>query len=245
MPGTVAIEWNSHTVKELVDRLEVEYGVEEWHPRYSPMDELVSCILSQHTNDLMSYPTFEHMRRTFPTWQDVVDAGEERLAEVIKKAGLSNQKAKSIIACLRGIYDRVGAYSLDHLDAMPPLQARAWLEELPGVGPKTASLVLCFALGKEIVPVDTHIFRVSWRLGLIEKQKGEGKAHDILLGIVPAALAFRYHMTLIKHGRAVCKAPTPRCDACAIKDMCAWYTSGAQEQLKGESKTRKRLTPKS
>jgi endonuclease-3 len=102
-------------------------------------------------------------------------------------------------------------------------EARRYLMGLPGVGPKTAAIVLCFALGRNVMPVDTHVFRVSWRLGLIEKKIGEAKAHDALQALVPDELTYRYHVAVITHGRRVCKAPIPRCSDCVLSDICRWY----------------------
>ena len=100
---------------------------------------------------------------------------------------------------------------------------RAYLMSLPGVGPKTAAIVLCFAMGRNVLPVDTHIFRVSWRLGLIEQKIGEAKAHDALQAQVEPQFAFRFHVALITHGRQVCKAPTPKCELCVLTDLCRYY----------------------
>lgn len=213
-------------VREIVSRLEARYGVTEWKARFEPMDELVSCILSQHTSDANSFPAFYKLKERFPDWQRVVDAGQDALAEVIRSAGLAKQKAKSIVACLREVHARNGDYTLGNLEGLSLPEARKWLESLPGVGPKTAAIVLCFAFGLPAIPVDTHIFRVSWRLGLIPKAAGEAKAHDLLLAIVPKELAFRFHMALIRHGRAVCKARKPRCGECPVREFCAWFASG-------------------
>ncbi|HEY0866223.1 MAG TPA: endonuclease III [Fimbriimonas sp.] len=214
---------SGEAVKVLLDRLEAAYGRTDWEPRFDPLDELVSCILSQHTNDKNSFPAFDRLRAQHPDWQEVVDLGPEHLASVIKSAGLANQKARSIIGCLNAIQASTGAYSLDFLADLPDDEARTWLLRLPGVGEKTAAIVLCFALGRDVVPVDTHVFRVAWRLGLIPKSAGESKAHALLDAIVPPGLAYRFHMALIRHGRAVCKAPQPNCPACPLTDRCAWF----------------------
>lgn len=196
------------------------------------MDELVSCILSQHSADANSFPAFTHLRETLPDWEEVAATSPERLAEIIRGAGLANQKAKSILGCLREIHARTGGYSLDILRTMPTLEARDWLRSLPGVGPKTASIVLCFALGRETIPVDTHVYRVSWRLGIIPEDLGEVKAHEVLMDEVPPDLAFRYHVTLIQHGRVVCRAPLPLCERCSVTDVCSWFQSGGPETRK-------------
>jgi endonuclease-3 len=188
-----------------------------------PMDELVSCILTQHTTDAVAFPTFDEMKKEFSSWQEVVDAGPERLARAIRRVGLANQKARNIIACLNEIHARQGAYDIEHLRAMPMLEGRRWLTSLPGVGPKTASIVLSFSFGKDAIPVDTHVFRVSRRLGLIPEKSSETKAHDLLLESVPPELAYRFHVALIRHGRTLCKAQRPHCGECPLASRCPWF----------------------
>lgn len=217
-------------VRELLERLEVAYGRPRFISRFDPMEELVSCILSQHTTDAKSFPAFTRLRETFATWQEVVDAGPEGVAPVIRAAGLANQKAKNIVGSLVAIREKTGDYSLESLRSMPMRDARAWLEELPGVGPKTSSIVLCFSFGMGAIPVDTHVFRVSWRLGLIQERIGENKAHDALLKLVPADLAFRFHTALIQHGRLTCRAPHPNCSECVVADSCPYLRKGGPEK---------------
>ncbi len=219
------------------------YGRPRRIARFEPMDELVSCILSQHTSDANSFPAFTRLKETFPTWDLIVNAGPEKLADVIRKAGLANQKAKNIIGCLNRIFETTGSYSLEHLRAIPTLQARKWLMDLPGVGPKTASIVLCFSMGRETIPVDTHIYRVSWRLGLIPEDVGEVKAHDLLLDLVPDEMSFRYHTDLIQHGRVICRAPIPDCAACPLSDVCRWFKNGGPELRKQELTRNRRQKP--
>jgi len=210
----------------LTKRLEAAYGKPPKMPRFDPMDELVSCILSQHTSDANSFPAFYKLKAKYPTWQQVVSAGPEKIATVIRNAGLANQKSKSIISALKEIRRKNSEYSLDNLKKLKPNEAREWLEELPGVGPKTASIVLCFSLGMDVVPVDTHVFRVAWRIGLIKKEVGEAKAHDLLQKKVPKGLSYRVHMAFIAHGRAACKAPLPHCPQCPVTDQCAYFKKG-------------------
>jgi endonuclease III len=221
-------------VAELLSRLEAVHGRPRQIARFDPMEELVSCILSQHTTDANSFPTFTRLRERFSDWQDVVDASEDDLVEVIRGAGLANGKARNIRSCLREIAARNGAYILDPLRALPMPEARRWLETLPGVGPKTASIVLCFALGMDAIPVDTHVYRVSWRVGLIPEDVGENKAHDLLLDRVPAGLAFRFHTGLIQHGRKTCRAPLPLCVECPVTDLCNWYRQGGPDRRREE-----------
>jgi endonuclease-3 len=222
----------SSTAAVVVDRLEAQYGRAQVTDRSDPVEELVACILSQHTSDANSVPAFERLHAKYPDWQDMVDAGEAKVADVIRAAGLANQKAKSIISCLKEIKTRMGEYSLEHLRTMPMIEARDWLTSLPGVGPKTASIVLCFSLGMESIPVDTHVYRVAWRIGLIGEKTNAVQAHDELLKVVPPGLAFRFHMALIEHGRQVCKAPTPLCEKCVVTDLCRWFWQGGPAKTK-------------
>ena len=211
-------------VDEILSRLEERYGVAVWHPRTGPMDELVACILSQHTSDLNSGRAFDRLKRRYLTWESVIDAPTIELADTIRSGGLADSKAPRIQAVLQRILAQEGEISLSCLDRMTEEEARAYLMDLPGVGPKTAAIVLSFALGRPVFPVDTHIFRVSWRLGLIEKRIGEAKAHDALQAQVAPENVYRFHVALITHGRQVCKAPTPRCSDCPLTDLCRTYS---------------------
>ena len=224
-------------VQLILQRLESVHGRPRRIARFDPMDELVSCILSQHSSDARSFPAFTRLKERFPVWNDVVEVDCAELADVIRTAGLANQKSKNIQACLRLIYEETGVYSLDILRSMPTMEARAWLLKLPGVGPKTASIVLCFSMGRETIPVDTHVFRVSCRLGLIESAIGEVRAHDALMEIVPNDLSFRFHVDLIQHGRVTCRASSPRCVSCCLVDICPSCKEGAENRTPVRSET--------
>jgi len=214
----------------VLQELEQVYGRPEGPTLTDPVDELVCCILSQHTTDATSFPTFDRLKLALPTWAEVVAAGNDRLIEIIRRAGLPNQKAKSILGSLQEIYDRNGAYSLENLRVLDLVEARKWLTTLPGVGPKTASIVLCFSLGMPAIPVDTHVFRVSRRIGLVGPKTNADAAHDELLQIVPPADAFRFHVALIQHGRRICKAPLPKCEECVVTNLCNYYKKGGPMQ---------------
>ncbi len=196
-----------------------EYGDHPWHPS-DPVATLVLTILSQNTNDVNRDRAYERMRERFPTWEEVRDAPLADLIEAIRPAGLAPTKGPRIQEALRRITAARGELSLDFLAGLPPDEARRWLLSLPGVGPKTAAIVLCFALDMPAFPVDTHIHRVSKRLGLIPERTSREKAHQLLEAIVPPAIYYPLHLNLIAHGRAVCRARAPRCESCILRPHC-------------------------
>ena len=174
-----------------------------------------------------SLQAFAQLRSKYPLWQQVIDADTAELVEVIRNGGLANQKAPRIQQVLKqiAIDNPQGAISLDFLQPMSDDDARDYLKKLPGVGPKTAAIVLCFAMGRNVIPVDTHIFRVSWRLGLIDPKIGENKAHDALQALIKPDDAYPYHILVIRHGREVCKAQKPQCQSCSLFDICRFPIS--------------------
>lgn len=215
----------TNRVREVTARLEARYGVAVREGASDAVEMLVACILSQHTSDANSHRAFESLRARFASWEAVVEAPTPAVAEAIRGAGLANTKAPRIQEALRMVREREGRFDLERLAGLPDADARHYLMSLPGVGPKTAAIVLCFALGRPVLPVDTHVFRVSWRLGLVDRRRGEGRAHDALGAIVPPELVYRFHMALIRHGRQVCRAPEPRCGLCPLTDLCAYYAA--------------------
>lgn len=209
---------------EVLELLEGKYGPPDMKQgRMSPIDELIACILSQHTSDVNSFRAFDNLRAKYGSWDEVEIANTEEIADTIRCGGLANSKSVRIQEVLKAIRLETGTLNLDCLGALSDTEARDWLLKLPGVGPKTAAIVLCFALGRPVIPVDTHVFRVAWRMGFIEKKIGEGKAHDVLQALIPPEIIFRFHVALINHGRQTCKAPTPRCEGCIVKSYCRFH----------------------
>ncbi|MYA61932.1 MAG: endonuclease III [Dehalococcoidia bacterium] len=196
------------------------YGPVDWEPRYNPAEELVYTILSQHTSDINSERAFLNLMDTFKTLDNIADACVEDIEVAIRSGGLSNQKSVRIKEVLNIVRADVGSFDLSFLGEMPLEEAKSWLKSLPGVGPKTAAIILCFSLGMPAMPVDTHIYRVSQRLRLIGPKVSADKAHDILEPMVSEEDVFAFHVYLIRHGRQVCKAQRPRCDECALAWGC-------------------------
>jgi endonuclease III len=203
-------------------RLLEAYGVPDWRPHYAPLDELILTILSQNTSDVNSGRAYEALRARFPTWADVMTAPVADLAESIRPGGLAPQKAPRIQAVLRRIAAERGALTLDFLADWPTERALQWLLSFDGVGPKTASIVLLFSFGEPTFPVDTHIARITRRLGLVAEQADPEKIRLAWQSLVPAAAYYPLHLNLISHGRAVCKALQPRCGACVLVDLCRY-----------------------
>ena len=190
----------------------------EWHG--DAVDELVLTILSQNTSDHNSALAFGHLREAFPTWEMVVDAPVEDVADAIRSGGLAQIKAPRIQEALQSILDERGEFSLEFLREMPVAEARGWLMSLRGVGAKTASCVLLFSLGMPAFPVDTHVHRVSKRLGLVPPKASAERTNVIFEEMIPEELYYPYHKLLIRHGRTTCKAQRPRCDECALVAYC-------------------------
>ncbi len=208
-------------IRAIAARLEKRFGPLEPPRAVDPLDELVLTVLSQHTSDLNAERAFAHLRRVFPGgWPEVVEAPTTAVADAIRSGGLANSKAPRIQAILREVRDREGAFDLSSLHGIPDADARDYLVSLPGIGPKTAAVVLSFALGRDAMPVDTHVHRVTKRLGLIPPKTSAERADRILHELVPDGLRTPMHVGFIRLGREICKAPTPRCRQCPMKDLC-------------------------
>ena len=206
--------------QEVLRRLEPEYGPLTWYQRKKPVPELVVTMLSQHTSDLNAERAFQQLMETFGTLEAVARAGEEAIADSIRGGGLADTKAPHIKAALNQILESRGALDLDFLRDLPLNEAKAWLTALPGVGPKTAAVVLLFAFHMPAMPVDTHVHRVARRLGFIGETTSANDAHDLLESMVSPDEVYPLHVYLISHGRRVCKAQRPLCESCALLDGC-------------------------
>jgi endonuclease-3 len=207
-------------LRAICTRLEKRFGPLEVPRSTDPLDELILTVLSQHTSDLNSERAFAALRAAYPTWDAVVDADSDEVADVIRSGGLANTKARRIQSILREVHQRERAYSLDRLSAVSDAEAREWLVSFPGVGPKTAAVVLSFAFGRDTMPVDTHVHRVTRRLGIVPPKASAEQADRLLHELIPEGLRTPLHVGFIKLGREICKAPIPRCRQCPLKDLC-------------------------
>lgn len=207
------------------ERLIKMYGARH-RTQHDPLDTLMMTILSQNTNDVNRDRAFHALRQRFSSWEAFRDAPSNEVIEAIQVAGLANQKGPRMQKALSVISERAGSLTLDFLKEMHLEDARSWLMSITGVGPKTAAIVLCFAFSKPAFPVDTHVFRVTKRLGLIGPRVTREQAHRLLELMVPPELCYEFHLNLIEHGRHVCKSARPACANCDIKDYCQYYRNG-------------------
>jgi len=217
LPGKAKIT----IIEEIIKLLEQEYGSPEWQQREEPVAVLVGTILSQNTSDVNSVGAFNSLISTFGSWEAIASAPVEHIAHAIRLGGLSQVKAVRIKQILEEIEREQSCISLDFLEAMNISEAKDYLMHLPGVGPKTASCVLLFALGKPCLPVDTHVFRVAKRLGLIASGVSVEQAHGLLQEQIPPSRVYQFHLHLIKHGRRICHARRPRCSECILESVCS------------------------
>ena len=200
-----------------------KYGKDVSERKLPPIDELVMTILSQHTNDINMFRAFESLKAAYSSWEDVLAAPQDELAVTIRSSGMYNLKAKRIQATLSEIQKRVGKLDISHLETMEIAEAKEWLTSLHGVGPKTAAIVLLFSFGLPVLPVDTHVWRVTKRLGIIDMKVSREKAHDLLEQIMPSDCIPSLNKNLVRHGREICRAQNPKCSNCFLNNICDFY----------------------
>lgn len=212
------------------------YGYPQWRNPLPPLDELVSTILSQNTNDLNRDVAFNALKTRFSSWEAVRDAPLRQVKSAIRSAGLANQKAPRIQAVLRSITKSRGDLSLEFLRQLSSPDAKTWLRQFKGVGPKTAAIVLQFSLDKPAFPVDTHIYRVTGRLGLRPASMNVEKAHDYFENVFPPESYYAAHLNIIRLGREICIARKPRCPVCPLQKLCDYYAETHQKAKKRYTK---------
>ena len=217
MTETETLAWRALAVHQT---LLAAFGEPIWRNPLPAIDELVSTILSQNTNDVNRDKAFEALRAKLPTWEAVRDAPAEEVMAAIRPAGLANQKGPRMQQVLREITAERGSLDLSFLADWDVERARAWLTKFNGVGPKTAAIVLCFSLGKAAFPVDTHVYRVSGRIGLRPEKMTVEQAHPHLESIFPPETYYAAHLNIIRLGREICQARKPNCPTCPICKLC-------------------------
>lgn len=205
------------------------FGYPEWRGGNEPVDELIGTILSANTNDVNSGRAFRQLKATFgEDWEAVRNAPLDAIKEAIRVAGMYNQKAPHIVETLTRIKEREGRYCLDHLATMEVPAALAYLTSLPGVGHKTASIVLLFCFNRGSFPVDTHIQRISQRVGVSGRKDSPGKIKGIWERMMPPETYYPLHINLIRHGREICQARSPKCEICPLQAVCDYYNRAGE-----------------
>lgn len=219
----MSIEFLREKYANVFEILNKTYGRPELHANGSPVNELVGTIISQATTDTNTDRAYAALTTRFPDWESVMNAPPEQVIDAIRSAGLANTKGPRIQAALRYIYRERGELSLDFLADMPLDEAMRWLTAIEGVGPKTATIVLLFSFGRPVFPVDTHVHRVTGRLGLIPPRMNAVQAHDRLIELGEPDTYYPMHINLIRHGREICHARSPLCHICPLQDWCDYY----------------------
>jgi len=233
-----------------IDKMLAElYGAKSQTVRTDPTSELILTILSQNTNDINRDKAYGSLRTQFPQWRDVAAANPAVIAKAIKVGGLAATKSKRIIKILSQIKSRSNNYSLSFLDELSDKEIWEYLIAFDGVGPKTASCVLLFALGRKAMPVDTHVHRVGIRLGIIPENYSAEKAHSWFLERELPVDMYQMHLNMIQHGRTLCRPNNPKCLTCSLTRFCLYYrrmspviTSIPQKANKGNGRHSRRIT---
>ena len=219
-------------VKKVSALLEREYGIPKRERNADLLDVLVQTILSQNTNDRNRDRAYQRLKNKFPRWEDVLSGRKEVVVEALRPGGLARQKAKRIVDILQWLRKREGRVSLTFLKRMGEEEIKETLGGLKGIGPKTVHCLLLFGLGREAFPVDTHILRIGKRLGFIPQVIDAEKAHSWMSPLVPKGKALSLHINLIRHGRSMCKAKSPKCADCVLKNECLYsHPSNAHKVL--------------
>jgi endonuclease-3 len=212
-------------ITAIIQNLEATFGVPTPRRRADPLDVLIETILSQATTDANSRQAFARLKERFPTWEQARRAPTPRLARAIETGGLANVKSVRIKNLLNEIRRRRGSLDLAFLHDAPLDEAREFLLSLDGVGPKTAACVLLFACRRPVFPADTHILRVTTRLGLIPQKCSDERAHEILEGLIPPKNYYSTHINLIRLGRQICRPQNPKCVECPLLEYCEYGQS--------------------
>jgi len=217
------------TVSSCLDDLEALWRNEAMgHPPGSddPLDGLVLTLLSQNTNDSNRDRAFVSLKARFPSWAEAAKSAPSDIADAIRSGGIANVKAARILVILERVFSEFQDYSLMDLKNWNTHRVRAFLQNIPGIGPKTIACVLLFDLGRPAFPVDTHVARVSRRLGWASQKTHPEEIEKILEAVVEEDRYLGGHLNIITHGRHICAARRPRCMECPLRDRCGHYKEG-------------------
>ena len=215
-------ESDEEKIRRINKQLKEYYGVPEQPTEMSGIDYLVETILSQNTNDINRDKAFDNLKEQHgDDWETIENMDHDKLTDIIRIAGLGPTKAERIQGALKTIREDQGNYSINFINDMTIEEGKKWLTNIPGIGPKTAAIILCFHFDKPVMPVDTHVHRISKRLGLVPEKASRTKAHRILEQKVPDDIKYEFHRLLIDHGREHCKAQNPTCEDGPLGEECA------------------------
>lgn len=202
------------------DRLEHLYGLRNQKSRPDPLEDLITTILSQNTTDTNRDRAFKSLKAKYTTWEEVYQSDREELKETIRVAGLGEQKSKAIKASLEWLNEFHGSLDMNWVCQEDPQEMINLFTQVKGIGIKTISIVLCFACGKDVFPVDIHVNRVCKRLGLSSEKAAPNKTFRIMADLVPEGKSRSLHLNMITLGREICKARKPRCNECVLLEKC-------------------------
>lgn len=225
----IDVKYPTVPLREIAHRLEGAYGRPRHHNPPDPLDDLIFIVLSRMTQEVKYVRTYRALRERMPTWNLVCESPPDELELILQDAGLSRTKTGHIRAILAEIQAREGELDLSRLHALPDDAVERYLTSLPGVARKTARCVMLYALGRNVLPVDAHVWRIARRLGLVRDQPWSERGGREFEESVPADLRAGLHVTMIAHGRSVCRALSPRCGECIIADLCP--SAGNREGL--------------
>lgn len=226
-PRKVSID-SPHTpdsIPYVIQNLKAVYGAPMPQLGLDPLDVLIETILSQSTTNVNSGRAFESLKRRFPTWEAARRARVTSIEAAIRSGGLARQKSVRIKELLNEIHKRRGSLDLSFLTTAPPGEAKQFLADFKGVGPKTVACTLLFACNRPVFPIDTHIFRIARRLGLIPGRCSDEEAHRLMGEMIPPKRYYEAHINLIRHGRRICRPRDPLCEQCCLVDYCEYYKS--------------------
>ena len=215
----------SESIPYIIDNLRSVYGVPRPERGLDPLDVLIETILSQSTSNANSERAFQSLKRRFPSWEAARNARVTSIEAAIKSGGLARQKSVRIKKLLNEVHKRRGSLDISFLKSAPLEEAKAFLASFNGVGPKTVACTLLFACNRPVFPIDTHIFRIARRLGLIPERCPDQQAHRAMGKMLPKKRYYEVHINLIRHGRKVCHPRDPQCEQCCLIEYCDYYRS--------------------